>query len=232
VTGSLTAVFLAVAAFVGGHFLLSWIPLRSALVARLGEGRFAAAYSILMVLALVWVVAAYRAAPPHVLWDLGRWAKVVALMVMPFALVLLVLGVVGRNPTGVAGDATFKQHAAPVHGAATITRHPFLSGAALLAIAHLLANGDAASVILFGGIGILAVGGMAAIDHKRAFKLGESWKPFSAQTSRIPFGAVMAGRVKVDWTGIGWARPAIGVALYVVLLFTHRWLFGVAVLPV
>jgi uncharacterized membrane protein len=228
-TGTLTALFLAVLAFVGGHFLLSWPPLRGKLTGQLGEPLFAGLYSLLMVLFLIWLIAAYRVAPPLVLWDLGSWTNVVPVVVMPVALVLAVLGVAGRSPTLIGGDAMFKKQTPEVRGAATITRHPFLAGVTLWALAHLVANGDAASVLLFGGMAVLAVGGMVAIDHKRAAKLGEAWVTYAANTSRVPFGAALAGRVKVDWAGIGWARPLAGVVLYVVLLAAHDWLFGVPV---
>src|SRR3954453_6124664 len=70
-TGSLTALLLAMLAFVGGHFVLSAPPVRGRLTGQLGERIFAGVYSLLMILALIWVVAAYRVAPPRVIWDLG-----------------------------------------------------------------------------------------------------------------------------------------------------------------
>ena len=84
-TGTLTALFLAVLAFVGGHFLLSWPPVRNRIVARIGQGPFTGVYSLLMVLFLVWVVAAYRVAPPFVVWDLGPSVNLVPILAMPFA---------------------------------------------------------------------------------------------------------------------------------------------------
>jgi len=225
-TGTLTALLLAMLAFVGGHFVLSAPPVRGKLAARLGERAFAGVYSLLMILALIWVVAAYRVAPPRVIWDLGPQVNLIPIVVMPFALILAVLGLIARNPTGVMGEGFV---GTPVRGAATITRHPFLSGAALWSIAHLIANGDAASILLFGGMAALAIGGMYAIDHKRAAKLGEAWTAFAAQTSRLPFAAALAKRTKVDWAGIGWARPVLALGLYVVLLFFHDRLFGVPV---
>jgi uncharacterized membrane protein len=230
-TGTVTAVFFAMLAFVGGHFLLSWAPVRGAIVARIGERAFGGAYSALMALFLIWVVAAYRVAPPHVIYDLGSWVNLVPIVVMPFALILAVTGLVGSNPTAVMGDRLLGSDA-PVPGIQTVTRHPFLSGAALWAAAHLLANGDLASIVLFGGFAILSIGGMAAIDHKRALKLGERWAAFAARTSRTPFAAALAGRTRVDWAGIGWLRPAIGLVLYVVLYLMHDWLFGVPVVVV
>jgi uncharacterized membrane protein len=227
-TGTLTAVFLSVLAFVGGHFLLSWRPVRGRIAGAIGEPAFSAAYSVLMVLILVWVVAAYRVAPPLVLWDLGRWVNIVPIVAMPFALMLAVTGLASPNPTAVMGERIL-QKGLPVAGIFTVTRHPFLCGAALWGLAHLLANGDAASVMLFGGMTVLSIGGMVAIDAKRALKLGTLWDAFVANTSRLPLGAALAGRTRADWAGIGVTRPLIGLILYVVLYMFHDRLFGVPV---
>lgn len=227
-TGTLTAVFLSVLAFVGGHFLLSWRPVRGRIAGAIGEPAFSAAYSVVMVLILVWLVAAYRVAPPLVLWDLGRWVNIVPIVAMPFALMLAVSGLASPNPTAVMGERILRK-GLPLAGIFTVTRHPFLAGAALWGLAHLLANGDAASVMLFGGMTVLSIGGMAAIDAKRALNLGAVWQDFVAKTSRLPFGAALAGRTPVDWTGIGVTRPLIGLILYVVLYMFHDRLFGVPV---
>src|SRR5574341_2398547 len=228
-TGTVTAVFLAMLAFVGGHFLLSWAPVRAAVVARIGERAFAAVDSVLMAVCLIWVIAAYRVAPPHVIYDLGSWVNLVPIVLMPFALMLAVTGLIGGNPTAIMGDRLLGREEG-VSGIQTVTRHPFLSGAALWALAHLLANGDLASILLFAGFAILSIGGMAAIDRKRALKLGDRWTGFAARTSRTPFAAALAGKTKVDWMGIGWLRPAIGLVLYAVLYLMHDRLFGVPVL--
>jgi len=216
-------------AFVGGHFLLSWPSVRGRLVAALGELAFLALYSILSAVFLVWAIQAYRAAPFVALWDLGVAGRAIATALMPLALVFAVIGLTRPSPTAVGGDRVGNLGQA-ARGMTTITRHPFLWGAALWAIAHLAANGDAAALILFGGMLVLALGGMAAIDHKRAVRLGESWRAFAAQTSAVPFAAAAAGRVRVDWRGIGWARPLAGIVLYGVLLYAHGWLFGVPVI--
>jgi uncharacterized membrane protein len=226
-TGNLAALSAAMLAFVGGHFLLSWPPIRASLVARTGEKAFAAMYSLVMLACLVWVIAAYRVAPPRVLWDAGFRSNLVPLIAMPFALILAVAGLASRSPTLVGGAAMLRHGAIAPSGIFTITRHPFLCGAALWAIAHLVANGDAASVLLFGGMAILAIAGMFAIDHKRSLKLGEAWATYAAHSSRFPFAAAISGRTRIDWAGVGWLKPTIGVGLYVVLLFAHDQLFGV-----
>jgi uncharacterized membrane protein len=226
-TGTLTALLLATLAFVGGHFILSAPPIRASMVGVLGERAFAGVYSVLMIVALIWLIAAYRVAPPRIVWDFGPWINIVPIVAMPFALILAVLGLIARSPTGVMGDQVLAKHAGSVRGPVTITRHPFLAGAALWAITHLIANGDVASIVLFAGMAILSIGGMYAIDHKRALKLGDAWNAFAAQTSRMPFAAALSKRTRVDWAGIGWSRPALGIVLYVVLFIFHDRLFGV-----
>ncbi len=230
-TGTLSALALAMLAFVGGHFVLSAPAPRRTLVSMVGERAFAAIYSALMILAFIWMVAAYRVAPPRIIWDFGSAVNFVPIVVMPFALMLAVLGLIARNPTAVMGEGFVAKQGPVVRGPATITRHPFLSGAALWAIAHLIANGDVASILLFGGLACLAIGGMYAIDHKRALKLGDAWQAFAAQTSRMPFAAALSGRTRIDWAGIGWARPLLGLVLYAVLFLFHDALFGVPVWP-
>ena len=225
-TGTLFALFLAVLCFVGGHFVLSWPPLRSRLVTALGAKPFQAVYSLTSVIFLVWVVMAYRGAPFVGLWDFGLAGRFLAVAVMPIAVILAVVGLTTPNPTAVGGER-FSDPDRAVRGILTITRHPFLWGVALWALVHLAANGDAASTILFSGMLVLSLGGMVAIDHKRALGLGDAWRAIAAKTSVVPFAAATAGRAKVDWKGIGWWRPAVGVAVYLILLFGHRWFFGV-----
>ncbi|MCG6875396.1 MAG: NnrU family protein [Betaproteobacteria bacterium] len=225
-TGTLFALLVAMVGFAGSHFLLSWPPVRSRLVATLGERPFLGVYSLVSAVFLVWVVLAYRGAPFVGIWELGLFGRFIAACLMPIALVLAVIGLTTPNPTAVGGER-LRDASRAARGIVTITRHPFLWGVALWAVAHLAANGDAASAMLFGGMLILSLGGMAAIDHKRALRLGDAWQAFSGRTSLVPFAAAAAGRVKVDWKGIGWWRLGLGVVVYLILLLSHRWLFGV-----
>jgi hypothetical protein len=69
-----TSLALATAAFVGTHLAMSH-PLRAALVARLGDGGFASAYSLIAAATLAWMVFAYRAGEPGTpLWVAPLWA--------------------------------------------------------------------------------------------------------------------------------------------------------------
>jgi uncharacterized membrane protein len=116
-------------------------------------------------------------------------------------------------------------------GILSITRHPFLWGTGLWALSHLLANGDLTSMVMMGGIAVLSFGGMHHIDLRRESNLGSTWGPMKLTTSVLPFAAVLSGRSKVDWRGIGWWRPALGLVVYAALLHLHRGLIGVSPLP-
>jgi uncharacterized membrane protein len=78
-----------------------------------------------------------------------------------------------------------------VKGMLRITRHPFLWGVAIWASGHLSVNGDRASIVLFGSMLLLALFGTASIDAKRKRALGATWDAFAAQTSNVPFAAIL-----------------------------------------
>ncbi len=225
----LGALFIATLAFVGGHFLLSSPPVRGPLVARLGEGAFAAVYSFLMLAAFAWMLIEFGSAPVFPLWDAAGWAKSLAGIVMPLSTLLFIGSVTQRNPTmGPGGFAP--EGVDPAPGMLKITRHPMLWSFGLWAVVHLPANGHAAALILFGGIGILALGGTLAIDHKRRLRDPEGFARFRAATSNIPFAAMLSGRTRLSYSDIGWWRLALAVALYTGLIFAHPLIAGRALL--
>lgn len=228
-TGTIGTLSLAVACFVGSHFILSSVKVRRRVAGLLGEGGFRALYSLTAVGAMVWTVLAYKAAPEIELWRDGMALTHLPVVLMPFACILVVAGLTSRTVTMVGGESMAGEPDA-VFGIVTITRHPFLWGVVLWAIGHIAAAGSAAGLVLFGGMLILALGGMAHIDHRRRLAMGPDWGPIAMTTSVIPFLAAIQGRHRIDWRGIGWARLAGGIALYFALPFIHSWA-GAPILP-
>lgn len=222
----------ATLAFVGGHFLLSSRPLRPILNDRFGERAFRLIYSAAMTVSLIWMIAAFRAAPVVPVWQPAPVLAWVPLLVMPFASILLVAGLTSPNPTLVGGERFLDgTPGSPAVGMLSITRHPFLWGTGLWALSHLVANGDLSSIVMMSGIAILSFAGMHHIDLRRESNLGATWGPMKLTTSVLPFGAALTRRTKVDWRGIGWWRPALGLVVYAALLHLHRGLIGVSPLP-
>lgn len=114
--------------------------------ARLGDGPGKGLVSILSLLAIWAMVHGYRAAEVVPLWEPPAAMRHVNGLLMVVAVVLLNLGF----SRGVMR---------------TWMRHPMLTSVMLWAVAHLLVNGDLASVVLFGGIGLWAVVDVMAINR-------------------------------------------------------------------
>lgn len=213
---------LATAAFLATHYVAS-TPVRRLLVASLGEQGYLGTYVAVSFVTLGWMIWTFRHAPFLPLWQLPGF-MLWPLLVMPVALVLLVCGLLSRNPSAVRQERALEAEE-PARGILRITRHPMMWAIALWALVHLLARGDAASVIFFGGFALLALSGTALIDTRKAGTLGEGWKCFAAATSNVPFWAIIQGRNRLRLAEIGWWRILAGFVLYAVLLALHSWLF-------
>lgn len=224
----------AAVAFLAIHFLVSGTRLRDAIVSAIGEGPYMGLFSLASLAAIIWLILSYNAAQQsadnRVLYDLGIGARHLAMPVVLVAFLLAVPGLLTPNPTSVRQEGVAAR-ADAVKGILTITRHPFLWGVAIWSAMHLIINGDVASVILFGTFFLTAVLGPFSIDAKRKRKMGADWEGFAARTSNLPFGAVFAGRTKLDWKGLLDWRMAAGVAAFVIMLYAHASVIGVSPFP-
>ena len=224
------SLFLASLLFFAIHALISGTRLRGVLVARLGEGVYMGLFSVVSAGALFWVILSYGSAPQVEIWPDLKGLKHVSLSAMLLASGLMVLAFTTPNPTAAGGEKSLARVQAS-GGIIKVTRHPFLVAVSLWSGCHILANGDLASLIFFGGFLALSLIGPRQIDAKRALKYPKDWSRFADQTSWLPFAAILQGRTKVTLAEIGWGRMAIGAVLYFLLFFLHGWAFGVVPHP-
>jgi uncharacterized membrane protein len=135
---------LGVLLFAGPHLFSLLLPSgRAALMNRFGEGPYKGLYSLASLAGLGLLGLAYwqgRAGPAsldvfYTPWDEGRH----------FILLLVLLGFILIFSNKSQGYIT------------KVVRHPFSVGVALWSIAHLLANGERAVVVIFGMFLVLAV---------------------------------------------------------------------------
>jgi uncharacterized membrane protein len=182
-------------------FAIHLVPLntelRTGLIGRFGEPAYKGLFSLLSLIGLVLIVIGYGklqvfpSKNPE-LWIPPIWTRHLALVLMIPALILLAAAYIPSNIR-------------------TATKHPMLAAIKLWAVAHLLANGDAGSVLLFGSF--LAYAIVDRISLKKRHAPG-------------PLGnrqGTMAGDV---------LAVVVGLAAYVALLLVaHQWLTGVAPLP-
>jgi uncharacterized membrane protein len=212
------------------HILVAGTELRWKITGRIGEEAFQAIFSILSLGGIVWLSRAYGRAEYVELWGQVQAFRWLALIVMLIAFFFVVFAFASPNPTAVRGGAMLKEKD-PARGVQRITRHPFLWGAALWSLVHLIFNGDLGSVIFFGTFLVLALLGPASIDRKRKRIYGADWDRFAAVTSNVPFLAIAQGRNSLMIGELGWWRIILVVAVYGFFLHMHQVLFGVSPLP-
>jgi uncharacterized membrane protein len=171
--------------------LMHFIPvaatgLRQRLIGSMGEKPYKTAFGVVMVFAVFLIISGWKAAVPEAVYTPISWAGPVALLLVLVGLILFV--------------APY-----PANNVQRILRNPQLTGVVLWAIAHLMANGDSRSLVLFGGMGLWAI-----IEIILTNRRDGAWqKPEAAPVSK----------------DIGMVVFAAG--LFALLLFTHEYLFGV-----
>jgi uncharacterized membrane protein len=197
--------------------------LRGMLVRRIGEGPFLGLFSLLSILAIVFLVRAWSTAGTTKLWNAPDWLRWLLAAVMLVAFVLFVASVSRRNPTMIGGET-----APPPRGIQRVTRHPMLWSFALWAAVHIVGNGDSAAIVFFGAFLVTALAGMPSIDAKLARRDPATFQALTAATSIVPFAAIARRRNRFVAREIGWPTLLIGVVAWAVLLYLHPWLFRAA----
>lgn len=216
--------------FVGIHVFISGSPLRGVIVARIGERAYLGLFSVLSLLGIVWLVYAYAHSDGVWLWNPPMALRWAAPLIALIAFAFVVIGLTTPSPTATGGESRLDLDE-PAQGILRVTRHPFLWGVALWAALHLGLNGNSASLVLFASMLVLALLGPVLIDAKRRRVFGAKWERFAAVTSNVPFAAIASGRNRLRLAEIGAWRLAVVVAVWMVTLAAHPWLFGASALP-
>jgi uncharacterized membrane protein len=204
---ALLIVALGTGLFIGVHVVPMVPGWRTALVNRLSERGYQAAFALLSLAGLIGAIVAYRFTPHIPLWPSPPSLRIVTAILMLAAVLLF---------AGARGVPWFKR----------IVRHPMLWGIGLLGVAHLLVNGEAAGVILFGGLAGFGFVWQGLTDRRDAAVDPAGFAETRRTTSFWPFARWHARKDPVT------ARPLIvGVLVYLVLILIHPWLFGAPVIP-
>jgi uncharacterized membrane protein len=218
----------AAAVFLLIHLLISGTQIRDRITGVIGEGPYLGIFSLASIAALVWLCFAFGAARHDAAnvayWSITPLTRHIALGLVLIAFLLAVPGLLTNSPTRVrGGELVDKPDAAK--GMTRISRHPFLWGAAIWALGHMIANGRTADLILFGTIFVLSLMGTASIDAKRQRALGERYAVFKTKTSNIPFAAIVQGRQSLKIGEIWW-RLLVALVLWAIVLHFHTMWFG------
>ncbi len=190
----LLVMIVGLALFLGVHMLSTQRKVRAQIVATSGEGGYKIGYSLVSVAGLaliIWGFAHYRASG---MWDV--WTPPVAFKHIAVALML---------PAVILVVASY------IRGRIyTTLKHPMLAGVKLWAAAHLLANGDLGSMILFGSFLAWAV--LDRISLKRRSDAGAP--PIPAGGPANDLIAVAVGVVAYLALGFAFHPVVIGVPVF------------------
>ena len=157
--------------FLAIHLIPSAPRLRTALVARLGEKLYRSVFSVVVLLSLVAVVWGFSRAPLEAVYTPPSWGHRTSMVLVPVALVF------------------FAAANMPTHIRAAV-RHPMMLGLLLWALAHMIANGEARSVVLFGGFALFAV-----VETISAVVRGKNPPPKPMPRIKLDLAAVVSGLV-------------------------------------
>ncbi len=205
-------VVLALGVFVVAHVLMARPMLKAGLIAHVGERAYLVVYSIVSLVLFAWVLGALLRAPRVALWSTPSWAYGFALVVSLTAFVLIGVGVATPNPFSVSVRRAAYDRGRP--GVVGWIRHPILLGLGAWGLAHLPANGDWPSLVLFLGASAFAFIGVFTVGQRKRRRLGP--EAFARLTPA-------AGH----WDRRATIGAAVGMAVWATFLWLHPMLFGV-----
>jgi uncharacterized membrane protein len=184
--------------FMGLH-LLREFGVRERLQTRFGTGRYRLLFSIAILISLVLIVQGKSGAPFIQLWVPPFNLRSFTHLIMLSATMLFIAGSLPHSFTR------------------ELVIHPMLLGVILWGVAHLISNGDLASVLLFGLPSLWAVVKIVSLERVRQRTKMAAGQPVSPP----------ALRPALQWDA---AAVVLGVIAYTVVLVFHGQLFGLALI--
>ena len=187
----LAIMILGLVLFIGTHLVTTRREQRAALIARFGEGAYKGLYSLASIVGIAliaWGFARYRATGWIDVWSPPTWTRHLAVaLILPAAIFFVAPYSPGRIKTAL--------------------KHPMLVGIKLWTVAHLIANGDLGSIVLFGSLLAWAVVDRISLKHRT-----------DPGSPPIPVGGIEKDIIAV----------VAGLALYLALGFLfHPYVVGV-----
>lgn len=171
------------------HFLPSMTSLRGRLIGRYGEGIYKLGFSLMAAVGLLLIIVGVSEAPYVPVYEPPTFGRLLA---VPLVFVALYLIIARR-----AGCRVRK-----------LTAHPMLVGVSLWAIAHLLANGDLMSILLFGSFLSYSVTDIVLANRRGAKK----------------------GEVTASWAK-EFVVLVVVASVFLFLVWAHRYYAGMPLMP-
>lgn len=160
---------------------------RGKLIARLGENPYKGIFTLLMVLSIYLIVSGWKDSTQELVYLAPTWGRYATALLVLIAFILFAAPYPPNN---------FKR----------ILRHPQLIGLACWGLGHLLSNGEARSIVLFGGLAA-----WAGIEILLLNRRDGVWNRPQAAPGKNDMVLTVAG-----------------IVIYAAFALSHQWLFGVS----
>lgn len=160
---------------------------RRNLIGKIGENPYKGLFALMMALAIYLIISGWKATIPEAIYVPPEWGRHATSLLV---LIGFILFVAPYPPTN------FKR----------VLRHPQLTGVACWGVGHLLANGEARSIVLFGGLTAWAIIEMILLNRRDG-----AWTRPEPAPRRNDLILIFAG-----------------LAVYLVFAIAHPWLVGVS----
>lgn len=209
------------------HILGSSVPVRTVLIGRLGTRGFKGAYSLVGLATFVPLCYVYftdRHAGAA-LFQPAASLRPVTEMMMLLAFIVLAQGFSRPSPltTQAEIEDEFPARARGIH---RVTRHPMNLAFAIFGIAHMLSNPTAGDQIFFGGFVLFAILSSMHQDRRTLASGREEIASFQAETSALPFVAILKGKQPLAIREYSLGAFAAALVLTAILWSFHGRFFG------
>ncbi|MGH1372310.1 MAG: NnrU family protein [Cellvibrionaceae bacterium] len=187
----MTALTLGLLIFLGVHCLPHYQAQRELLIRRVGAMRYKGLFSITSAIGLGLIIIGMMQREYTHLWTPPLWSRDLVIGAMLPASILLCAA---NFPNNIR----------------RLSQHPMLIGLLLWSGSHLLANGDLASLLLFGGFLCFSAFDLWSVTRASRIQINKTLEPTSLWLDLVVL--------------------ILGIAAYAALLWWHGDLFGVALI--
>ena len=200
---------------------------RGPLVRRLGLLGFKTLYSVIAVATFVPLCSVFfnNKHAGALLFLPGSGLQLTTQVLMLLALIILGQSLATKSPLTTLAEMT-NSFGGRARGIQRVTRHPQNLSFALFGFSHMLSNPFVGDWVFFGGF--LVYGILSALHQdKRTLATGpKEVREFQAETSVLPFAAILAGKQRLALREYNFVALGISILFFVVLRFLHSKLFG------
>jgi uncharacterized membrane protein len=213
--------------FGGTHIVGSTVPVRTFLIEKIGLRGFKGLYSLVSFVTFVPLCYVYFTnqhagrllfAPPENMYLITE-----VLMILGF--VVLVQGL--TTPSPLTTEAEMSGHFPDrARGIQRITRHPGNFGFALIGIAHMVSNPYVGDWIFWGGFVVYALLSSIHQDRRTLASGREEIAEYQAQTSLIPFAAILRGKQQFAFNEYRLIPLIVSLVICAAIWYFHASIFG------